>query len=70
MDNDVAAQVELEPPGSRVVRPPDEAAQRALERQRRAEAARIAALVQSMLHGRAGPTDEAGGRAAGWPGAR
>lgn len=55
MDNEVAAHVELEPPGSRVMRPPDDEAARtrALERQRRREAARIAALVQSMLHGRA-----------------
>lgn len=50
MDNDVALPTNLEP--ARVARTavPDElAARRALERERRAETARVAALVQSML---------------------
>ena len=56
MDEDLLAPVELDrqdagapiPPGRRP------AEQRELERARRAEAARVAALVQYMLHGRAG----------------
>ena len=59
MDNDVAVPVDLEPPGSRVMPAPDDEAARtrAFERERRAEAARIAALVQSMLHGRPDAAD-------------
>jgi hypothetical protein len=53
MDNDVASPAELEAPRL-IPSPRDDARRRALERQRRAEAARIAALVQSMLHGRGG----------------
>jgi hypothetical protein len=51
MDNDVAVPAELYPPPSAPMPVPDElAARRAVERERRAEAAQIAALVQSMLH--------------------
>jgi hypothetical protein len=51
MDNDVAVPVDLKPPPSELTPIRDElAARRALERERRAEAARVAALVQSMLH--------------------
>ena len=51
MDNDVALPIELEPPHAALMPDPDElAAKRAFERERRAEAGRIAALVQSMLH--------------------
>jgi hypothetical protein len=51
MDNDVASPVKLEPSPAAAMPAPDElAAKRALERERRAEAARVAALVQSMLH--------------------
>jgi hypothetical protein len=51
MDNDVAVPAELEPPHAALMPVPDElAAKRALERERRAEAGRIAGLVQSMLH--------------------
>ena len=53
MDNDVATPTALEPPRA-LPKPTDDAQRRALERERRAEAARIAALVQSMLHSRAG----------------
>jgi hypothetical protein len=50
MDNDVAVPAELEPPRAAFMPVTDElAARRALERERRAEAGRIAALVQSML---------------------
>ena len=50
MDNDVALPAELKPPPTALTRLPDElAARRAVERERRAEAARVAALVQSML---------------------
>ncbi len=53
MDEDLLSSVELDRPdagpGARTVRA---AAQRELERARRAEAARVAALVQYMLHGR------------------
>jgi hypothetical protein len=59
MDNDVALPTELEPPHAALMPVPDElAAKRALERERRAEAARIAALVQSMLRTHGG--DQAG----------
>jgi len=50
MDNDVAVPTELEPPHPLMPVPDELAAKRALERERRAEAGRIAALVQSMLH--------------------
>jgi hypothetical protein len=50
---DLAAPAELDRLSAARVRPLDgAAAKRALERTRRAEAARIAALVQYMLHGR------------------
>ncbi|HEX7300035.1 MAG TPA: hypothetical protein VF257_13630 [Solirubrobacteraceae bacterium] len=50
MDNDLAVPAQLEPPRAAFTPVPDElAARRALERERRAEAARVAALVQSML---------------------
>jgi hypothetical protein len=59
MDNDVAVPAELEPRHAAHMPGPDElAAKRALERERRAEAGRIAALVQSMLHTHGG--DRAG----------
>jgi hypothetical protein len=59
MDNDVAVPAELEPPRAALMPANDElATRRALERERRAEAARIAALVQSMLHTRS--DDQAG----------
>jgi hypothetical protein len=59
MDNDVAVPAELEPRHAALMHDPDElAAKRALERERRAEAGRIAALVQSMLHTHGG--DRAG----------
>jgi hypothetical protein len=59
MDNDVAVPTELEPPHAALMPAPDElAAKRTLERERRAEAARITALVQSMLHPHGG--DQAG----------
>jgi len=51
MDNDVAVPADLVPPPAAPMPVNDElAARRALERERRAEAGRIAALVQSMLH--------------------
>jgi hypothetical protein len=57
--NDLAAPVKLDRLSATRVRPlQSAAAKRELERARRAEAARIAALVQFMLHGRgdaAGP---------------
>jgi hypothetical protein len=55
MDEDLLAPVELERPDAGVAIPPTlrAAEQRELERARRAEAARVAALVQYMLHGRA-----------------
>jgi hypothetical protein len=64
MDEDLLAPVELDrqdagalPPATRA------AAQRELERARRAEAARVAALVQYMLHGRDdGPRSDAPAR--------
>jgi hypothetical protein len=50
MDNDVALPAKLEPARAARTAVPDElAARRALERARRAEAARVTALVQSML---------------------
>jgi hypothetical protein len=54
MDNDVAVPTQAEPrPHMKLMPVRDQlAAKRALERERRAEAARIAALVQSMLHTR------------------
>jgi hypothetical protein len=59
MDNDVAVPAELDPPPAALMPIHDElAARRVWERERRAEAARIAALVQSMLHTRA--EDQAG----------
>jgi hypothetical protein len=54
MDEDLLAPVELERPDAAAIPPAMRAAeQRELERARRAEAARVAALVQYMLHGRA-----------------
>jgi hypothetical protein len=51
MDSDVVVPTKLDPPRPAATPVPDElAARRALERERRADAARIAALVQSMLH--------------------
>jgi hypothetical protein len=59
MDNDVAVPAELEPPPAALMPVPDElAARRARERERRAEAGRVAALVQSML--RTHSDDQAG----------
>jgi hypothetical protein len=53
---DLAAPAELDRLSAARVRPLDgPAARRELERTRRAEAARIAALVQYMLHGRGEP---------------
>ncbi len=54
MDEDLLAPVELDRPDAGAAIPPTmkAAAQRELERARRAEAARVAALVQYMLHGR------------------
>jgi hypothetical protein len=54
MDEDLLAPVELDRPDAGTAIPPTmkAAAQRELERARRAEAARVAALVQYMLHGR------------------
>jgi hypothetical protein len=62
MDEDLLAPVELERPDPAATIPPvmraagrgeRAATQRELERARRAEAARVAALVQYMLHSRA-----------------
>jgi hypothetical protein len=55
MDEDLLASVEIDRPDAAAIPPPmrASAAQRELERSRRAEAARVAALVQFMLHGRA-----------------
>jgi hypothetical protein len=56
MDDDLLAPVELDRPEAGAAIAPGTmpaAAQRELERARRAEAARVAALVQYMLHGRA-----------------
>jgi hypothetical protein len=51
MDNDVVLPAHLQPPRAAMSPVTDElAARRALERERRAEAARVAALVRSMLH--------------------
>jgi hypothetical protein len=57
MDEELLSDVELERPDAPVIPPTGNAAaqQRELERARRAEAARVAALVQYMLHGRGDP---------------
>jgi hypothetical protein len=63
MDEDLlAAPVEIDRPDAAAIPPAMRASaqQRELERSRRAEAARVAALVQYMLHGRTGaPRSEA-----------
>jgi hypothetical protein len=52
MNDEVAAPVELDPPRTGVARAAEAATarRRELERTRRAEAARVTALVQYMLH--------------------
>jgi hypothetical protein len=52
MDDHLPSTSALEPPGLVPPRPEPSAAQRELERAKRAEAARIAALVQYLLHDR------------------
>jgi hypothetical protein len=55
MDEDLLAPGDLDRPDAATIPPALRASaqQRELERSRRAEAARVAALVQYMLHGRA-----------------
>jgi hypothetical protein len=59
MDDHLPSPAALEPPGLAPPVPSDaEAAKRDLERARRAEAARITALVQYMLHDRGEPSKD------------
>jgi hypothetical protein len=58
MDDHLPSSAALEPPRLAPPTPGPAAAQREIDRARRAEAARVAALVQYMLHDRGEPPND------------